>query len=141
MSRRDFWRILYGLRGEGVAIVVATSYLDEAERCTRLGLLRSGRMLYCDTPAALKALMPGEILSIVTNEARRARETVAGLDGVRGAILMGDSVNVVVDDAARRASELTAALDAAGVSSDEIERIAPSIEDLFVALLTGEEAR
>ena len=51
VSRRDFWRILYGLRGEGVAIVVATSYLDEAERCTRLGLLREGRMLYCDTPA------------------------------------------------------------------------------------------
>ena len=141
VSRRDFWRILYGLRGEGVAIVVATSYLDEAERCTRLGLLRSGRMLYCDTPAALKALMPGEILSIVTSEARRARETVARLDGVRGAILMGDSVNVVVDDAARRASELAAALGAAGVSSDEIERVVPSIEDLFVALLTGEEAR
>ena len=82
-----------------------------------------------------------QILSIVTNEARRARDVVAGLDGVRGAILMGDSVNVVVDDAARRASELTAVLGAAGVSSDEIERIAPSIEDLFVALLTGEEAR
>src|SRR5271167_360517 len=134
VSRRDFWRILYGLRGEGVAIVVATSYLDEAERCTRLGLLRSGRMLYCDTPAALKALMPGEILSIVTNEARRARETVAGLDGVRGAILMGDSVNVVVDDAAHRASELAGALGAAGVPSDEIECTAPSIEDLFLAL-------
>ena len=140
VSRRDFWRILYKLRGEGVAIVVATSYLDEAERCTRLGLLRSGRMLYCDTPAALKAQMPGEILSIVTSEARRVRERVAGLDGVRDAILMGDSVNVVVDDAARRASELAAALGAAGVSFDEIERIAPSIEDLFVALLTGQEA-
>jgi len=141
VSRRDFWRILYGLRGEGVAIVVATSYLDEAERCTRLGLLRSGRMLYCDTPAALKALMPGEILSILTNEARRARDAVARLDGVRGAILMGDSVNVVVDDAARRASELAVALGAAGVSYDEIERIVPSIEDLFVSLLTGEDAR
>ncbi len=141
VSRRDFWRILYGLRGEGVAIVVATSYLDEAERCTRLGLLRSGRMLYCDTPAALKALMPGEILTIVTNEARHARERVAGLDGVRDAILMGDSVNVVVDDAARRASELASALGAAAVPFDEIERIAPSIEDLFVALLTDQEAR
>jgi len=54
---------------------------------------------------------------------------------------MGDSVNVVVDDAARRASELAAGLGAAGVSYDEIERIVPSIEDLFVSLLTGEEAR
>ena len=139
VSRRDFWRILYGLRGEGVAIVVATSYLDEAERCTRLGLLRSGRMLYCDTPAKLKALMPGEIVSIATNEARRARKIVGGLDGVKSAILMGDSVNVAVDDAASRSAEIAAGLDKAGVAYDAIERIAPSIEDLFVALLTGEE--
>jgi ABC-2 type transport system ATP-binding protein len=138
VSRRDFWRILYGLRGEGVAIVVATSYLDEAERCTRLGLLRSGRMLYCDTPAALKALMPGEILAISSLEARRARDIMAERDGVKGAILMGDSVHVVVDDAARRASELKAALSAGNVAVDEIERIAPSIEDLFVSLLTDE---
>jgi len=141
VSRRDFWRILYGLRGEGVAIVVATSYLDEAERCTRLGLLRDGRMLYCDTPARLKTLMPGEILAIASREARRARDVVAERDGVKGAILMGDGVHVVVDDAARRAKELEAALTRGHVEFDEIERIAPSIEDLFVALLTGEKAR
>jgi ABC-2 type transport system ATP-binding protein len=141
VSRRDFWRILYGLRSEGVAIVVATSYLDEAERCTRLGLLRSGRMLYCDTPVALKALMPGEILAIATSEARRARDVVAGRGGVRGAILMGDSVNVVVDDTERRGAELTDALTKAGVSFNEVERIAPSIEDLFVSLLTGENTQ
>ncbi len=138
VSRRDFWRILYGLRGEGVAIVVATSYLDEAERCARLGLLRDGRMLYCDTPAALKTLMPGEILAISSREARRARDVVAESDGVKGAILMGDSVHVVVDDALRRANELEAALSGANVAVDEIERIAPSIEDLFVSLLTKE---
>ena len=136
VSRRDFWRILYGLRGEGVAIVVATSYLDEAERCNRLGLLRDGRMLYCDTPAALKSLMPGQILAIGSSDARRARDLVADRVGVKRAILMGDSVHVVVDDAALRARQLRAALIAADVPVDEIERIAPSIEDLFVSLLT-----
>ena len=140
VSRRDFWRILYGLRGEGVAIVVATSYLDEAERCGRLGLLREGRMLYCDTPAALKTLMPGEILAVASPVPRAVRDVAAPLDGVKGAILMGDSVHVVVDDAARRAGEIKAALAAAGVACDEIERIAPSIEDLFVSLLTEERA-
>ena len=137
VSRRDFWRILYGLRGEGVAIVVATSYLDEAERCGRLGLLSEGRMLHCDTPAALKALMPGEILAVASVEPRAARDVVASLAGVRSAILMGDCVHVVVDEAARRAADIEAALAAAGVPADGIERIAPSIEDLFVALLTG----
>ncbi|RBP05139.1 ABC-2 type transport system ATP-binding protein [Roseiarcus fermentans] len=136
VSRRDFWRILYGLRGEGVAIVVATSYLDEAERCGRLGLMREGRMLYCDTPSALKALMPGEILAIAAPAPRAARDVVASLEGVGGAILMGDSVHVVVDGAARRLGAIEAALAAANVPFDEIERIAPSIEDLFVSLLT-----
>jgi ABC-2 type transport system ATP-binding protein len=137
LSRRDFWRILYGLRGEGVAIVIATSYLDEAERCTRLGLLQQGRMAYCDPPEALKRLMPGEIIAIATQQARQARGIVAGLEGVKGAILMGDSVHVVVDDAGRRSGELSAALDRAGVAIDDIEKIAPSIEDLFVSLLTA----
>jgi ABC-2 type transport system ATP-binding protein len=140
VSRRDFWRILYGLRGEGVAIVVATSYLDEAERCTRLGLLREGRMLYCDTPAALKALMPGEILAVGSPAARAARDVVATREGVKGAILLGDSVHVVVDDAARRIGDIRDALAAASVPVDEIERIAPTIEDLFVSLLTETEA-
>jgi len=138
VSRRDFWRILYGLRGEGVAIVIATSYLDEAERCTRLGLLKQGRMAYCDTPAALKALMPGEIVGITTRRTRAARDAVAGLQGVKGAILMGDSVHAVVDDASLRSGEIGAALERAGVVAEDIERIAPSIEDLFVALLTAE---
>jgi ABC-2 type transport system ATP-binding protein len=139
LSRRDFWRILYGLRREGVAIIVATSYLDEAERCTRLGLLRDGRMLYCDTPPALKALMPGEILAISSRRPRSARDAIAELEGVKGAILMGDSVHVVVDDASRRTGELEAAMRQRDVSFDGIERISPSIEDLFVSLLTGED--
>ena len=137
VSRRDFWRILYGLRGEGVAIVIATSYLDEAERCTRLGLLRSGQMLYCDTPKALKALMPGEIVAITTHAAREARPIVARLEGVLSATLVGDSVRAVVDDAALRTGAIEGALAEAHLSIDEIERVAPSIEDLFVSLLTG----
>ena len=141
VSRRDFWRILYGLRGEGVAIVVATSYLDEAERCTRLGLLRAGRMLYCDTPARLKALMPGQILAVASAEARRARDVVAECAGVKDAILIGDSVHAVVDAAEWREGQLAAALKGAGVAVDEIERIAPSIEDLFVSLLAGDEGQ
>ena len=59
VSRRDFWRILQDLRAEGVTIVVATAYLDEAERCDRVGLLHRGRLLACDTPAGLKGLVPG----------------------------------------------------------------------------------
>ncbi len=125
VSRHDFWCILSGLRSEGVAIVVATAYLDEAERCTRLGLLREDRMLYRDTPSALKKLMPGEILGISARQARRVHDLIKGRDGVKGVIRTGDSVHVVVDNAVRRRDELARSLAEVGISVDEIERIAP----------------
>ena len=73
VSRRDFWGILYGLREEGVTILISTAYLDEAERCNRLALLHRGRALYCDTPAALKERMPGALLAITSPRAGGAR--------------------------------------------------------------------
>jgi len=135
VSRRDFWRILYGLREEGVTIALATSYLDEAERCTRLGLLHAGRLLHCDTPNALKALMPGELITVTSARARAARDALAGLEGVHSALLVGDSVHVVVDDAKRRTPEVERALAAAGIPHEQPEPLLPSIEDLFVSLL------
>ncbi len=61
VSRRDFWRILQELRGEGVTILVATAYLDEAERCDRVGLLHRGKLLACDTPENLKLLAKDKV--------------------------------------------------------------------------------
>ena len=55
VSRRDFWRILYELVAEGVAILTSTAYLDEAERCHRVALMHQGKLLFCDTPANLKS--------------------------------------------------------------------------------------
>ncbi len=135
MSRRDFWRILYNLRSEGVTIVIATSYLDEAERCTRLGLLYGGRMIHCGTPNELEKLMPGELLAVSSAEGRRARALVTGREGVSKALLVGDGVHIVVDDADRRMPEIANALRNAGIRFEQIEKLRPSIEDLFVSLL------
>jgi len=135
VSRRDFWRILYALRESGVTILISTAYLDEAERCTRLALLHHGRLRYCDTPRRLKELMPGALVAISSPQPRAARETVAGLGGVSGVLLVGDGVHAMVDDAVRRIPELRRALEAAAVPFGSIARAEPSIEDLFVTLL------
>ncbi len=141
VSRRDFWRILYGLREEGVTIVIATAYLDEAERCNRLTLLHSGRALYCDTPTALKQRMPGTLISISSTDGRAARAAIAGQPGIGHPLLVGDGVHAVVDDADLRIPQLRDALARAGVAYSDIAVAAPSIEDVFVALLdTGERA-
>ena len=135
VSRRDFWRILYGLREEGVTIVISTAYLDEAERCNRLALLHGGRVLYCDTPAALKRRMPGALIVITSPDGRGARAVIAKAEGVSSTILVGDGVHAVVDDAELRIPQLRAALQGAGVAVADIAVGEPSIEDVFVALL------
>jgi len=135
VSRRDFWRILYGLREEGVTIVISTAYLDEAERCNRLALLHGGRVLYCDTPTALKQRMPGALIVIASPDGREARTAIAEAEGVSSTILVGDGVHAVVDDAEARIPQLRAALQRAGVAVSDISVGEPSIEDVFVALL------
>jgi ABC-2 type transport system ATP-binding protein len=139
VSRRDFWRILYGLREDGVTIVISTAYLDEAERCNRLTLLHSGHALYCDTPAALKQHMPGALIAISSTDGRAVRGAIAGQPGVSQVLLVGDGVHAVVDDANERIPQLRDVLDRAGLSFSDIAVATPSIEDVFVALLeTGD---
>ena len=135
VSRRDFWAILYRLRESGVSIVMATAYMDEAERCSRLALFHSGEVRHCDTPARLKAAMPGALLAVHAAQPRAVHRALAGLPGVLGALLMGDRVHVRVDDAARRVPELETALRSAGIADARIDPAAPGIEDVFVALL------
>jgi ABC-2 type transport system ATP-binding protein len=135
VSRRDFWRILYGLRQDGATIVISTAYLDEAERCNRLTLLHSGHALYCDTPSALKQHMPGALVAISSENGRAVRAAIVGQLGVSHIILVGDGVHAVVDDAATRIPQLRDALNRAGVPFSDLIVAAPTIEDIFVALL------
>jgi len=133
VSRRDFWRILYSLVAEGVAIRTSTSYLDEAERCHRVGLLHQGRMLFCDRPEELKRRFPGEILAVHAAHPEEVRAALAGAPGVRSALLVGDRVHLFVDEAARRLPDLRARLESTGTVYDSIQPVAATIEDLFVS--------
>jgi len=141
VSRRDFWRILYGLVTEGVAILTSTAYLDEAERCHRVALLHQGRLLFCDTPANLKAKLGKDVLSVTSPEPRRVRGVLENAAGISSLVLRGDGLHVVVDSAERRIPEFAVLLKQAQVSFDPIQRVAPTIEDLFVDAVSAGEAR
>src|ERR1035438_9156613 len=132
VSRRDFWRILYELASEGVAILTSTAYLDEAERCHRVALLHQGKLLFCDTPANLKSRMKKGVLSVTSPEPRQLRTELEKTDGISSLVLTGDGVHVLVDNAAQRIPEFEARLKSAGVPFDAIQQVAPTIEDLFV---------
>ena len=141
VSRRDFWRILYELVAEGVAILTSTAYLDEAERCHRVALLDHGKLLFCDTPGNLKASLHKGVLSIRSSQPWLLRAALEHAEGISSLVLTGDGVHVVVDDATRRIPEFDARLKAANLPFDSIQQVAPTIEDLFVDAVTSGAAR
>jgi ABC-2 type transport system ATP-binding protein len=140
VSRRDFWQILYQMLKEGVTILMTTAYLDEAERCNRVGLMHRGRLLAADAPDALKRLLPGDLLEIAVDDTWRAREALLGVAAVRRVTLFGHRVHVALDDLARDLPAVTAALAAAGVAAEAARRIVPSLEDVFIAMTAEETA-
>ena len=139
VSRRELWQILYSLRAEGVAMLISTAYLDEAERCDRLALMNKGAVLHCDTPAGLKARMPGGILEVVSGNPRAVRDAVQALPGVQGVLMIGIGAHVHVDDVHVRMPQIAEHLRAAGIDVAGISEARPSIEDLFIAFL-GDKA-
>ncbi len=138
VSRRDFWRILYRLLKERVTIFVSTAYLDEAERCNRVGLMHKGRLIACDTPDGVKKLVKGSLLEVRCGESRRAAAVLQDAD-VGSVALFGDRVHVLAADLERGREELAAVLAKAGIACTEVRLIEPSLEDVFTSSLPGGE--
>ena len=99
MSRRDFWRILYRLLKQNVTIFVSTAYLDEAERCHRIGLLHNGRLMAVDTPDQIKKMIEGAILEVVSPEDAVPPPCFAQIFGDEAVGLFGATVHVFTKDA------------------------------------------
>jgi ABC-2 type transport system ATP-binding protein len=133
ISRGDLWQILYSLLAEGVTVLIATAYLDEAERCHRLALLHQGRLMFCGSPAELKRSLPGVVLSVTSPQARKVEMRLTGAAGVSSVLLLGDAVRLVVDDAQARIGELSTLLRAANLPFSEFIRTEPTVEDVFVS--------
>ncbi len=136
VSRRDFWRILNQLLKEKVTILVSTAYLDEAERCSRVGLMHRGKLLACDTPAGLKRLMRGTLLEVRGGGCRRAVEALQRAVGGSVAVF-GDRLHVVVEDEASGRARVEASLRDSGAGTVEIRTVEPSLEDVFLATVEG----
>jgi len=140
ISRRELWLILHEMVAEGVTVIVSTSYLDEAERCDRVGLLHGGRLLALDTPDALQRRFRGTLVSVRAAEARRVRDHLRIQPGVSSAVLFGDSVHAVLDPPAT-IEGLTSALAATGLEAAAVRRGEPSLEDVFLQLMEQEHTR
>jgi len=134
VSRRDFWKILSSLLRSGITIVMTTPYMDEAERCSRVGLLSGGRLLAADTPQAVKSLMRGTVIEIVCPEIRRAFAVLKKIPEVREVQLFGDRLNVVVDEVEKETALVEAALSKAGIPIIQKRVLPPSLENVFISV-------
>jgi len=142
ISRREFWDILTDLHVEGVSILVSTPYMDEAERCSRVGLMYEGTLMVCDTPEAITAMVPGSLVMVHLLPypngrlpVRKAREQVGSLPGVLEVQTYGDQLHVFTDDAAAVIPAIEAALHQANVPFNSVRPGKPRLEEAFIHLL------
>jgi ABC-2 type transport system ATP-binding protein len=141
VSRRDFWTILYELVKDGMTVFVTTAYLDEAERCNRVGLIDRGRLIRCDSPRALRKSVEERCYELDARDRRAARDLLNKEDGVVSVEPSGDKLHVFFDATRTTASRLARVLEERGAGPAEFQEIEPSLEDVFIALIRKEAAR
>jgi len=139
LSRRDFWQMLRQLRKEGVTIFVSTSYLDEADRCRRVGLVHRGRLMAVGTPAELRGLMRETIIELHTDQPRDALAAIRRELPDTAAGMFGERLHLAAAEPERTISAARSALSAASVEIIDIRPIAPSLEDVFISMMAAEE--
>jgi ABC-2 type transport system ATP-binding protein len=146
VSRREFWDILSDLHIEGVTILVSTPYMDEAERCSRVGLMYQGRLIICDTPNRVKGLIEGDLIEVhpVAEERgiglmRRAEAVVAALPGVLEVQTYGDLLHIFVDDAEQRIPQIKAALADQSIQAEGLRQTQARMEEAFVSLIRRQQ--
>jgi ABC-2 type transport system ATP-binding protein len=133
VSRREFWKLLSEFLAEGLTILMATPYLDEAERCARVAMLHEGRLLALDEPRRLQRQFEGELYELIADPYRVAFEVLAGVPQVADRQTFGDRIHL-------RAPAGTAGLEQAvgatlasrGVRIVALRRVTPSLEDVFI---------
>ena len=135
VSRRDFWAILYQLVKDGITIFVTTAYLDEAERCNRVGLMDRGRLVCCDSPDALRQQMKENCYEVQAGNQRSAREVLRRTDGVLSVEPSGATVHLFLEPERTSPEALTRLLEQGGSGPASFRSIVPSLEDVFIAMV------
>ncbi len=132
-ARREFWDLIYELTEGGVTILVTTHYMDEAEYCERVGVMRAGKLLAMDTPTALKrSIIQGDVWEVYAQPLERGLDLLSATEDVDRVGLAGDHLRVISSQVQKEAMQRL--LTEAGISVEKIERGEASLEDVFLSL-------
>jgi ABC-2 type transport system ATP-binding protein len=140
ISRRQFWDLIYELAGRGVTVFVTTHYMDEAEYCDRIALIYRGELIAIGTPEVLKTeLMPEDVLEVLCERPQDAMGEILQVAGVKEVALFGKGLHVVAEDGEATADAIHSFLKDRGYQVARVEKIAPSLEDVFVSLIEARD--
>jgi ABC-2 type transport system ATP-binding protein len=141
LSRRRFWGLIDRMAGEGVTIIVTTHYLDEAERCDRIALMHASRLVALGSVGELKEVFAGRaLLEVACPRVLEAQEILEHETWVLEASVFGTRIHLVVADAEEGRKSAREVLERAGFSPVSVERIVPSLEDVFIHWIEAEDA-
>jgi ABC-2 type transport system ATP-binding protein len=138
VSRRDFWAILYQLVKDGMTVLITTAYLDEAERCNRVGLMHKGRLIRSGSPEVLKTHLEEVCYEVRAEDRRSAQDLLEHAPGVLSVEPAGATLHLFLNSSTTSTEELRRAADAGGLGALTLTPISPSLEDVFIALIRKE---
>jgi len=141
-SRRNFWEMIGELSARGITVFVTTHYMDEAEHCNEIALIYGGKVVASGSPATLKREhMSRALLEVDCDDVMRAFAALKSELTLSGVALFGTTLHLSTDDEAAARAAVTARLAARGITVQRIERIEPSLEDAFVAIIEGSNSQ
>ncbi|MCU0651944.1 MAG: ABC transporter ATP-binding protein [Candidatus Omnitrophica bacterium] len=136
ITRANFWSVIKGLAAQGVTVFVTTHYMDEAENCNRMVLIYHGTIIAMGTPYEMKTTrMKNELLEIIIPDCQAWLEKIITTEGVKEAALFGATIHAVVYDSLKAIPAIEKSLRDANAGQFTINKILPSLEDVFVSLI------
>ncbi|MGA2221644.1 MAG: ABC transporter ATP-binding protein [Verrucomicrobiia bacterium] len=140
ISRRQFWDLIYELAGKGVTVFVTTHYMDEAEYCDRIALIYRGELIAIGSPEELKTkFMQEDVLNVLCDRPQDAMSEIEKVQGVKEVALFGKGLHVVAADAESVIQPIRGVLGSRGYAVERVEKIVPSLEDVFVSLIEARD--
>jgi len=141
LARRAFWKMINGFADRGVAVLVTTHYLEEAEQCNRLGFMVAGELVAEGTPSGVKAAQGGHLLELITNKPQAAADLLKQTRERWRISLFGDRLHVVVDDdPANEISNLSTELAQHSIQVLRAYEAPYSLEDVFIGIVEKQQA-
>jgi ABC-2 type transport system ATP-binding protein len=135
ISRREFWNILNQLHLEGTTILVSTPYMDEADRCSQIGLMYQGEMIMKATPREIRKQIDGDIVILLTEDWKAAKQVVDEFEGVQEVQTYGEALHMIVDDAEMRIPQIRENLRQANIHHQGLRGAPPRMEEAFISLM------